>query len=699
MSLTYLQADRPMRVTTPLGPDVLLMTGFTGEEGISRLFRFQLDLAAEEPGRVEFDKLLGKAIQIHLAIPGDDEVRHFGGICASLAQGMPHADLTTYRMEVVPNFWFLTRRAQSRIFQHLTVPEILRQVLKLPDVTYELDGSYHPRDFCVQYRETDFQFASRLMEEEGIYYYFRHDDRGHHMVVSDRTAFPELRPALLILHPIEGKHIEEERVTSWEKRQRLCSGQVTLRDHTFELPHKPLEAVAGIQESVQVGQVTHKLKIGRSDRLELYDWPGTYAGRIDGVDDSGADRPAELEHIFQDKERTAAIRIQQEASESVEIQGMSRYRHLSSGHAFLLSEEVWAPYSGKSERDGWYVLTSIRHAGRMADTFRSGEKDGPLYENAFTCVPAGLPYRPRRETPKPIISGTQTAVVVGPPGEEIHTDKYGRIKVQFHWDRQGRNDDESSCWIRVAQIAAGGGFGGVHLPRVGHEVVVAFEEGDPDRPIVVGCVYNPSQMPPYPLPASKMISGLRSNTYPGGGGMNEISVNDTKGQERMFINSQFNQDSVTGNNRTAKVGVDSTEEVGNNVAESVGNNKQVQIGNNSAETVGNGMTLNVGTTLNITAGTSITLSCGASTIHMNQAGFITISGTVVTMAGSVNANVAAPLTNIAGAVMLTCTGALNLVNGVVTRVEGSSLGHFGGGKAELIGGGETLVQGGTVKIN
>ncbi|MEJ7638658.1 MAG: type VI secretion system tip protein TssI/VgrG, partial [Singulisphaera sp.] len=464
MSLTYLQADRPMTVTTPLGPDVLLLTGFAGDEAISQLFRFQLDLVTEDQTLVEFDKLLGRMVTINLTRPEEGR-RHFSGICASLSQGMRERNLTTFRMEIVPNLWFLTCSAE-RSSSTSPSPRSSARSWRSP-TSSSARGDVPPADYCVQYRETDFH-ASRLMEEEGIYYYFRHHARGHQTVVSDRANFPELQPGTLILQAIEGPHVEEQRVTRWETRQHLRSGKVTLRDHTFELPHKALEAAVVIQESVQVGQMTHKLKIGRSgEKFELYDWPGAYAQRVDGVDDGGIDRPGELEQIFKDNQRTAGIRMQQEASESVVVQGASRYRHLVSGHAFTLEERVGLPYVGNSSRDGRYVLTAVGHVGRMADNYRSGEEAGTLYENTFTCVPAGLPFRPRRVTPRPMITGPQSAVVVGPPGEEIHTDKYGRVKVQFHWDRQGRQDDDSSCWVRVAQIAAGGGFGGVHIPRVG----------------------------------------------------------------------------------------------------------------------------------------------------------------------------------------------------------------------------------------
>ena len=273
MPPTYSQANRAMTVTTPLGPDVLLLVGFSGHEGISQLFSFELDLAAEDQSKVVFEKLLGRKVTIDLQVSGGQK-RYFSGICTSLTQGMRGIDHTSFQMEISPHLWLLTRRSRSRIFQNQSVPEILKTVLDIPDVVYELEGNFHPRTYCVQYRETDFNFASRLMEEEGIYYYFKHKADGHQMVVSNKAAFPELQPAELIVQQVEGTHVREERITRWQKRQQLRSLKVTLRDHHFQMPQKSLEAGQEIQDEVKVGKVTHKLKIGESDDQEIYDWPG-----------------------------------------------------------------------------------------------------------------------------------------------------------------------------------------------------------------------------------------------------------------------------------------------------------------------------------------------------------------------------------------------------------------------------------------
>ncbi len=534
----YQQADRSMTVTTPLGPDVLLLVGFTGHEAISQPFSFELDLAAHDQTKVIFEKLLGHKVTVNLAVPGGQK-RYFSGICTSLTQGMRDIDHTAFQMEIAPHLWLLTLRSRSRIFQNESVPNILKKVLEVPDVVFELEGTFHPRPYCVQYRETDFNFASRLMEEEGISYYFKHTADNHQMVVSNKGAFPELEPRELTLQAVEGSHVQEERISRWQKQQQLRSVKVTLRDHHFQVPRKSLETSEEIQVDVAVGKVTHKLRIGDADSLEVYDSPGEYAHRFDALDRAGTERPEELQELLRDNARTARIRMQQEAAEAIVIKGSSRYRHLASGRTFALKEQVVVPYVGSSSDDGKYVLTTVSHTGRLSGSYRSGAVQEFHYDNSFTCVPAALPYRPRRSTPKPVITSTQTAVVAGPKGEEVYTDKYGRIKVQFHWDREGKHDSDSSCWVRVSQISAGKEWGGIQIPRVGQEVVVAFDEGDPDRPIVVGSVYNADNLPPFKLPEERFKSGIKTSSQKGKpGNYSGLGFDDRHGKEETHLHSE-----------------------------------------------------------------------------------------------------------------------------------------------------------------
>ncbi len=545
----YSQATRPLQVTTPLGDNVLLITGFSGFEAISRLFHFHLTLAAPDQNVVDFNQLLGGSITTSLVLPGGD-FKYFNGICSSVTQSLRRQSFTFYEMEVVPYFWRLTQNYQSRIFQHLTVPEILQQVLSpVPYVTFDIGGTFQPREYCVQYRESDHDFACRLMEEEGIFFYFVHSADRHEMIVTDKQSFPSVEPADLVLQPVETSADDEPRVTQWEKQQRIQSGKVTLHDHTFELPHDHLEGTTTIQPSVAVGQITHDLSAGQSTSLEAYDWPGEYAWRFDSIDQSGNDLgSSQLAKIPPDAQRTTVIRQQQLAAGSIVVVGQSNCRQLASGHSFSIQEEPVIPYEGSSSNDGQYVLTSVDHRAELGLEYRSGDTQDRFYGNRFICIPAGLPYSPPRITPRPVIQGPQTAVVVkGPGGDEIFTDPYGRVKVQFHWDRSGDPNPDSSCWIRVAHQNSGMNFGMIYIPRGDQEVVVQFEEGNPDRPIITGSVYNPKLMPTYVLPTKKMVSGFRSNTYPGGGGNNEISSDDTKDGEQIFTHGQKDTDTIVEN--------------------------------------------------------------------------------------------------------------------------------------------------------
>jgi type VI secretion system secreted protein VgrG len=539
---TYTQANRAMELTTPLGPDVLLLAGLTGREGISQLFQLQLDLLAENGREVAFDKLLGQPVAVRLALGGGKH-RYFHGIVSRFSQGMRDETFTSFRAEVVPRLWLLTRRVQSRIFQHLSVPEILKKVLNGLDVSYEILGTHHPRDYCVQYCESDFAFASRLMEEEGIFYFFKHTAKGHQLVVANTpNSHPDLpEQSKIVFEEKQGGTRARCRITEWEKVQELRSGKVTLWDHCFELPHKHLEAGRTIVDSVPVGKVNHKFKVGGNEQLEIYDYPGGYAQRFDGINRGGGERPADLQKIYEDNQRTAVIRVQQEALAGLIIQGAGYCRQFVSGHKFTLARHF--------DADGQYLITGVEHKAQLGGGFRSGDGAPVVYQNRFTCLPVALPFRPPQVTSKPRVLGTQTAVVVGPAGEEIFTDKYGRVKVQFHWDRQGKNDADSSCWVRVSQVWAGKRWGASFFPRVGQEVVVAFQEGDPDQPLVIGSVYNAEQLPPYLGSGpdanhrhDPKVSGIKSCTTAGGQGFNELRFDDSRGKEQVFLHAQRNLD-------------------------------------------------------------------------------------------------------------------------------------------------------------
>lgn len=678
-----------MAISTPLGEDVLLLQQFSGVERLSRLFRFELDLLGESSTEIDFAQLLGQRVTVTLELVGGSK-RYFNGIISRLSQGgrvpspFGEFDLTSYRAEMVPQLWLLSRRIQSRIFQQLGVPDILRKVFAGLDVAYQLQGTYHPRDYCVQYRETDLDFASRLMEEEGIYYFFKHTAEGHQMVVADSPqSHPDVPGTTTVLYEEqEGGVRAEDRVHSWRKSQEIRAGKVTLWDHTFELPGQNLEAIKVTQDSVTVGTVSHSLRVAGNDALEVYEYPGGYAQRFDGVAPGGGDRPAEIQKIFEDNARTAEIRMQQEAATAVSITGESRCGQFMAGHTFELDRHFNA--------NGSYVLTEVRHSGSMGDTYLSGGMIPPSYSNAFECIPAGIPYRPARTTPRPTVEGTQTAVVVGNPGDEIFTDKYGRVKVQFPWDREGNRDANSSCWVRVATLWGGKQWGMIHLPRVGQEVVVAFEEGDPDRPIIIGSVYNAEQMPPFPLPAAKVISGNKSQTHQGTG-YNEMIFDDTAGAELIRIHGQYDMDSTIEhdlrehvlNNRSRDVKVDETIDIGNDQSYTVGNNQTGFVGVDKKLTIGANHTESIGSNMSITIGSNLT-----ETVGINYA---------ETVGAAMELTIGAAMTHTVGAAYLLSVGAYykQSIGGPMTQSVGGKKGvQVGGNLTEKVGGKQTTQIGG-----
>ncbi len=517
--MPYTQENRLIRIDTPLGKDVLLLGAFRGLECISMPFSYELDLLSENHS-IPFDAIIGKNVTVSLAL-ADGEAHYFNGLISRFAQGRGGGEeggdprFSHYRATMVPSLWLLTRTADSRIFQKLSVPDIVEKIFgekSLSDYELQLDGSYDKREYCVQYRETDFNFISRLLEEEGIYYFFKQENGKHTMVIADAPSkhkpCPKQETAKYQLSA-EG-WLKEDVIMSLEKMQEIRPGKYSLNDFNFETPNTSLEV-----------KVPSKTKLGPGER-EIYFYPGAYAKKAEG-------------------DRLANIRMEEEEAQITRINGSSNCRAFTSGYLFTLTDFYRDDMNNKK-----YVLTSIEHAANQ-----DWEKESELvYNNQFTCIPFEVPYRPKRVAPEPVVQGSQTAIVVGPQGEEIYTDKHGRVKVQFHWDREGKRDENSSCWIRVSQSWAGPGWGAITIPRIGHEVIVDFVEGDPDRPIITGRVYHGINKPPYPLPDEKTKSTLKSDSSLGGGGFNEFRFEDKKGSEEIFVHGQKDCNTVVENNTT-----------------------------------------------------------------------------------------------------------------------------------------------------
>ena len=663
------QTEWPISLTTPLGEDVLIPEGFTASEGLSQMFNLRLDAVSERPEDVVFDKILGQSVTVEVRGVKRNAARVWSGIVSRISQGGRTTEHTTYHLEIVPKLWLLTRETGSRIFQQKAVPDILKEVLSSLNVSFQLVGTYEKRDYCVQYRESDFNFVSRLMEEEGIFYFFKHASGSHQMVIADSPAsHPDLPgDGNLLYDDVRGGARKEDRIHRWHKRQEIRSGKVTLRDYSFELPDKNLEADKTPQEQVTIGKEQVKLKLGVSDSLELYDYPGGYAHRFDGVSAGGGDQSSNIQKIFEDNKRTAGIRMQTDTAQSLIFHGESDCRELVSGHKFDLDEH----FSDNAK----YVLVSAEHsASHPLGTERNGESF--TYSNRFQCIPHAIPFRPERTAPVPTVLGTQTALVVGPSGEEIYTDKYGRIKVQFPWDRGGQKDANSSCWARVATPWAGKQWGMVHIPRIGQEVLVDFLEGNPDQPIVIGSTYNADQMPPYTLPANKTQSGVKSRSSKGGGtdNFNEIRFEDDKGKEQIVVHAEKDMLTEVEHDETRKVGNDRNTTIHNNetlIVEQGDQSLTIKMGNQSNSIKQGNQTTSIDMGNQSTklalgkseheAMQSIELKVGQSSVKLDQTG-VTIKGMMIKIEGEIQVEVKSVMTQVNGDAMLIAKGGIVMIN-------------------------------------
>ena len=555
----FTQENRILKISTPLGEDTLLLQGFSGQEGVAQIFSFQLRLLSEDRN-IKFEDIVGKKATIKILLPDGTE-RFINGLISSFAQGGSSmleggenpTVFTHYQATLVPWLWMLTRTSDCRIFQEMSVPDILEKIFKdngFSDYKNKLQGSFPPREYCVQYRETDFNFVARLMEEEGIYYFFEHEENKHTLMLVNSPS--EFKPCplqdMVSYKTVAGQERDEDVITDFTMSREVRPGQYTVRDFNFEKPS--LDLTANLS--------------GKGDtKFEIYDYPGEYKTKDEG-------------------EKLVGIRIQEEDAPQVVITGSSTCRGLVSGYRFDLRDHFRRDFNKA------YVLTSVHHSADLGDSWRSSEggESSFDYYNTFQCLIHPVPYRPARTTPVPVVHGTQTAIVVGPSGEEIYTDKYGRVKVQFHWDREGKYDENSSCWIRVATNWAGKGWGQISLPRIGQEVIVDFLEGDPDRPIIVGRVYNADSMPPYTLPGEMTKSTIKTYSSKGGGGFNEMRMEDKKGDEQLFMHAEKDMDLRVKNDRREWIGRDTNLIVKRDQKELVERDEQVVIKRDLVEEIG-----------------------------------------------------------------------------------------------------------------
>jgi type VI secretion system secreted protein VgrG len=577
----YSQANRAIQVDLLMGgdPDMMLIRGFHGTEAVSRLYEYRLDLALQASG-MPFDFMLGKKISVSLQV-NDEQVRKVNGIVAQLSRGTRDETFLYLRAILRPRIWCLTKTWNSRIYQEKTVVDILQDVVKgfLVDYSRLQPDEFEPHNYRVQYRESDFNFASRLMEEAGICYFFEQSNTQERMVLMNARS-SNAHPAM----PLEdtAEYQEEQvgaagigpRINSWEKVQDFASGVERFRDHHFQIPSNHLNVEEFIRESIPLGtnRVSKEwlLQVANNDDMEVYDYPGDFAKYFDEVDRQGNIDQDRLK-VMAEGAKVARLQMEQEESGSLMMAGLSDCRQLTSGYKFQLT--------GHFEDSDMYMMTEVEHS--CSQPILSGSNTGPMrYGNRFTCIPGNLPYRPYDPALSHPVAATQTAKVVGPLDHEIFTDRYGRVKVHFFWDRNGVENQNSSCWLRVAQPWAGKGWGHQWIPRIGQEVIVDYLDGDMDRPIITGSVYNKDNPPPWIGPtdnaaaasAKATQSGIQTRSTPGGSSenYNELRFEDKKGHEVVFLHAERNLATSVENCETHSVGVNQTITVGNDRKITVG---------------------------------------------------------------------------------------------------------------------------------
>jgi len=549
--------------------DELKALRFEGHEGISQLFEFEIVVACES--QLAFADVIRKKATLLVSVDEGAEPRTIHGVVSQVEQHDADARLWYYRFTLVPKAWFLLHRIDCRIFQEMDVPAIVKKVLdgaglvSGDDYHVSLQGTYATREYCVQYRESDWDFVSRLLEEEGIYYFIQTDaDRGDLLVLADKVAGyqPITGAATLTFKPGSGAlgsaMTPGDHVSTFHYSQQVRSGKTTLRDWDFEKPALLLEGTKVFGSSSE------------SD-LEIYDYPGEYQTSAVGGS-------------------LASVRLDEQSARRFTGRGESACSRLAPGRTFTLAEHPRESFNAQ------YMTTSVTHRGTSAEEhvmLADGTAPELLYQNEFEVIPGDALFRPPRVTRRPHIHGVQTAIVVGPAGEEIYVDKYGRVKVQFPWDRLGKKDEKSSCWMRVSQVWAGEAWGAMFIPRLGHEVVVTFLEGDPDRPLIVGRLYHGTNVVPYGLPDNKTRSTIKSNSSPGGGGSNELRFEDKKGSEEVYLHGQKDWTILIENDKNQTVGHDETAHVKNDRTKNVDHDQTATIGHDDALEVKNDQTMTV----------------------------------------------------------------------------------------------------------
>ncbi len=699
------QDSRSVQLEGPAALKGLKLARLAGHEHISRPFEYQLSLFGGESGSdgaLDAEKILGQSVTVTATTgtassPGK---RHFNGIVTEFAHVGYGVRFHEYRAVLRPAFWLLSRRADCRVFQKKSTPDIFAEVCKQAgsiDQRQALSARYEPWEYRVQYRESDFDFLSRLLEHEGIYYYFEHSAGKHVLVLTDDVGkltsadgYDEVPyyPAATAPARRERDHLGE-----WAVYRSFQAAAFASLEYNFETPAAAARAASPVARRKD------------SSKYEIFEYPaGARELTAAGVERLAKVRAEQL-HASQGMSRGQGDAAGLGAGRLFKLKGHPRKdfdrKYLIVSAAFEItsdSAQTQAQVQAHAQAQGPAPAAGSSRSA-AGDSSRPGGGEPPQFRIAIESVEADAPYRPERVTPRPLIQGAQTARVVGPSGKEIWSDKYGRVKVQFHWDRIGKSDDASSCWVRVASSWAGKNWGIQHVPRVGQEVVVSFLEGDPDRPLIIGSVFNAEAMPPYELPANGTLSGLKSRSSLDGTAenFNELRFEDKKGSEEIYLHAEKDLQIVVENNQIVSIGAtkkdkgDRTTTVQHDDALTVGNDLTVAVTGKETRTVTKDRatsakaddTLDVAKKYTLTAGDQITLECGLAKIVMKKDGTVEISGKDVSLKGTLKASVDATQTAISGTQLD--------VKGTRTAVQGS-------GTLDLSSSGIASLKGSLTKI-
>ncbi|WP_428649234.1 type VI secretion system Vgr family protein [Roseibium sp.] len=601
------QTHRMAELKSVFGQDVLSIVTVECDEGISDDFEIRLEVVSQEED-LNFDQAIATNMTVKV-VTNNGDTRYFDGLLTD-SKWLGHRDAYyVYRLTLRSWFWLLTKNSNCRIFKDKTAPEIISEVLgdhDFADFRDKLTGSYDQIHYCVQYRESDYDFCCRLMEEFGISYFFEYDDGKHTMILADAISSHRAITgnSTIPFIPLGGDNQrKEEHIYHWIPSRKFRTGKFAVNDYDFEKPGASLEADREAGAAYRAGS------------LESYDYPGRYTEKDKGTTFS-------------------TIRLEAEQAADKRIETAGEVPRFYAGGLFTLTDHPHGPQNRE------YLIVRASHQ-IITEQYRTGDSgsQGEAYTGTYDVLASDIPFRTPAVTRKPRIPGPQTAKVVGQG--EIDVDEYGQIMVEFHWDR----DNTQSRRVRVAQVWSGPGWGGIYIPRVGQEVIVQFLEGDPDKPIVIGTVYNADNMPPYELPGQKNKAGIKSDSTVGGGGYNEFVMDDTKGQEEIGVHAQKDMNTVIENDETlhvkncrdTKIDVDRTEKVGNNTTETIGK------------------------TWKVTAGTKIEFICGASSIVMTP-GQIKIDSPMIDINAKMSLNAKSMMTTVSGSAILTLKGGLVLIN-------------------------------------